>query len=323
MPCFRARPLSVVLVLVLLVIWLGAAAAVPRPASGKGQSFECPAVAVVAARGSEQAALEPVRYAPASQWVSTGYEGENISGLLTYAGARHHAATGEHLFHDVPVLGLPGDVYPAAMPLPALINEGEDPAEIPPREIISRVQNMLHGTTPGRIAHTAASAFLESLHAGISGAPGFLQSWEQDTGCRPDYLLVGYSQGAMVLTTLEASLHQQGRLAGVVYLGNPLVTPGDPSVVGVDTPVGGMAAWAATTPVWAPAPGVDKRLNYCTPRDVVCHVDVSGSTQGAAGAHPNYFLGVDPVTAADDKVADTLAQWISAATSRERYSSPL
>lgn len=87
-------------------------------------------------------------------------------------------------------------------------------------------------TTPHAIAHEAISGLVNSLRSGIANAPGFVADFEHRTGCQPDYILFGYSQGSIVLSHLEQHLHEKGQLRGVVYLGNPQLGAGDPSTVG-------------------------------------------------------------------------------------------
>ena len=82
-------------------------------ATSAADNEQCPEVAIIAARGSEQNfATTPQRYAPNSPWESNGFEAENIAAGLHLAQQRHTAATGESLFHNVPVLALDEETYP-------------------------------------------------------------------------------------------------------------------------------------------------------------------------------------------------------------------
>lgn len=282
---------------------------VPCTAAAAVEAEACPEVAVVAARGSEQNdELTPMRYAPESRWESNGYEAENISGLITAASARHLEHTGEQLMTNVPVIGLDNSVYPAAMPLPELIQDGED---VDAAVFAQRASSVLSSRSPVEISSTAATAFDDSLRRGVSGTPGYLQAWEEATGCAPDYVLIGYSQGAMVLTAVEKQLAEQGRLRGVIYMGNPLLRPGDPSIVGKRVSSGGMAM--ALGDRWPRESGVSRRINYCLPRDIVCDLSpdtVAGQFGATGGTHPEYYAE-DAEDPSAGLVADTFAGWVS------------
>lgn len=282
---------------------------VPTPAASAAEAEVCPEVAVVTARGSEQNdELTPMRYAPDSRWESNGYEAENISGLIATAAARHLEVTGEELMTNVPVIGLDNSVYPAAMPLPELIQDGED---VDAAVFAQRASSVLSSRSPVEIGSTAAGAFDDSLRRGVSGTPGYLQAWEEATGCAPDYVLVGYSQGAMVLTAVEKQLAEQGRLRGVIYMGNPLLRPGDPSIVGKRVVSGGMAQ--AVRDRWPRESEESPRINYCLPKDIVCDLSpetVAGQFGAKGGTHPEYYAQ-DSDDPSAGLVADTFAQWVT------------
>lgn len=306
--------LAAVSVLAFLVLGAPPAHAAAEPAPQEANHRVCPDVAVVAARGSEQnTGLEPTRYADGSIWESNGYEASVINALLTDAEARHLDATGESLLRDVPVLALDESVYPASLPLPVIVEEGEEIAAL---ELASRVRQLLGQTPLPVIANEAATGFLTSMRAGVTGAVPRIQEWEETTGCAPQYLLVGYSQGALVLTAQERELAEAGRLAGVLYLGNPLLRPGDPSTVGGADSGGLLRSVPAEMRRTAPE---TPRINYCLAGDFVCDTSLdalsSTASRGGVGRHEAYFTAED-VEATDTLVAERFASWILDAQGR-------
>lgn len=75
----------------------------------------------------------------------------------------------------------------------------------------------------------------------------------------------------MVLRVQEAKLEQEGRLKRAVYIGNPLLKPGDPVAVGDNTHTGGMLRDIKsedfdTSGISATLP----RIEYCRYGDIVC-----------------------------------------------------
>lgn len=298
------------------------AAAAAAPAAPEAQPGECPEVAVVAARGSEQNGPDdviPTRYAPDSPWRTDGYEAGNIRGLLHLAQQRHLVATGQSLLTDVPVITLDPAVFPAELPLPAVAQPDE---EISGSEAARRLVGIVAATPPHEILLHAARSTRASMETGIDRTPGHLRAWEGRTGCRPDYILVGYSQGAVVLTAQERWLADAGRLRGVVYLGNPLLGAGDPSTI---SPAGGSSGGVlrgVDKQELSPVPGVP-RVNYCLRDDFVCDARPESAElaiRTGLGVHTLYFhndgqtgVGVGRETSATDEiVADSLAAMITA-----------
>lgn len=273
-----------------LLAGLSLAVAAPTASAQTVAPEQCPDTAVLAARGSEQNnGLVPRRYAPESPWVSNGFEARHISQFLDYAQARHREQTGESLLANVPVIALDDSVYPAALPVPADLAEHHLPD----------------------VVDYALSEFLASLGAGIRYTSDFVNDWEAATGCTPDYILIGYSQGALVLNSQEERLAEEGRLRGALYLGNPLLQEEDPSIVGNHETAGGVlksipADWHQTA--WE-AP----RMNYCLDGDLICDTSdkaagISRSTPGTD--HVSYFNGPN-FSEADAHVADTFAGWVT------------
>lgn len=266
---------------------------VPGAAAGVAAPQECPEIVVVAARGSEQNDhLEPTSYSRTSPWVSNGYEGETIRAFLHYAEDRHVAQTGVSLLEDVLVLGLDDTVYPASLPVPALAERGQNLDAV---QMAGRLSTVLSETPAHVIAYDAVGGLVNGLATGIAGTVGYLDAFEAEAGCRPGYILIGFSQGALVLLPQESALKQRGQLAGSLYLGNPLQ---------------GVVTGSSRS----------ESLNYCIDGDFACNLTSStaqAALRNGGGVHDEYFLGVDGLhPAGDGDVADTFADWVTGYTSR-------
>ncbi|MDO5512470.1 hypothetical protein [Corynebacterium sp.] len=274
----------------------------PTPPALAGPQ-ECPAVAVLAARGSDQnEQLTPTVYSPGSVWVSNGYEERTIRAFLHYAESRHPT-----LMRDVPVIALDSEAYPAKLPLPALAREDED---IPPLEMARRTMDLVRERPAHLIASDAVTGFIASVQAGVGNALDYVDDWEAQTGCAPGYILIGYSQGAAVLSAQERHLAERGQLVGSVYLGNPLLREGDVSVIGAPARGGGMLS-----SVPGEVQADSNRMNYCTTDDFSCDLTIDAALDALAaggGVHTRYFL--DDPTDHDELVADTFAGWITGYT---------
>lgn len=286
------------------------------PAPAQAGTQECPAVVVVAARGSDQNEfLEPTRYSDEAPWVSNGYEERNIRAFLQYSEQRYREQTGTSLMKDVHVLALDGSVYPAEFPTPHLT---EDDEEVDNREFARRALDVVRERPPHLLAYDAVSGFVESLRTGVRGTMGYIDAWEESTGCTPGYILIGYSQGALVLAPQEQEFAERGRLIGSLYLGNPLLAPGDATVVGQPNRGGGLLSSLPDSVAPRPADGA-QHLNYCVADDFVCDITSSaatGSLTTKGGAHANYFLEIEGNGASeyDVQVADTFAGWVTGYT---------
>ncbi|MDO5668681.1 MAG: hypothetical protein Q4G50_01630 [Corynebacterium sp.] len=277
-------------------------AAVPAQAAPGEQ--ECPAVAVLAARGSGQSDfLDSTSYSPGSRWVSNGYEEENLRAFFHYVESRHPG-----LFHNVPVVALDDAAYPASKPIPELVPRGEEASAA---QVAQRMGEILSSTPPHVIAGDAAFGFYNGMTTGIQKAVPFLDTWEEETGCAPGYLLVGYSQGAVVLTAQERKLQERGQLVGSLYLGNPLAQVGDSTVVGAPTGGNGMLSGVPVLSSEWRAASISNRLNYCASGDFACDLSwqsVTTSLSSAGGIHSDYFLEANRH---DAEVADTFAEWVT------------
>lgn len=251
------------------------------------QSGECPAVTVVAARGSEQnTQIRPARYSPEAPWTSNGFEERNIRMMFGRLEQQYVRENGESLMKDVYVMGLTDNDYPALLPLSS---EG-----------------------------SSAIDFGSSLLAGREGVLTAIDRFEAETGCRSQYLLVGYSQGVLVIDGQEQELIDRGQYVGSVLIANPSLHPDEPTVIGHQPTTGGLMSSVVPPPLAHP-----NRINYCLPGDIVCdrsaeQLSTSGSSVASAQLstgniragriHSHYF--VTP-RSWDGEVLSTVAGWIS------------
>ncbi|MBN9645072.1 hypothetical protein ACFSSC_08790 [Corynebacterium mendelii] len=160
----------------------------------------------------------------------------------------------------------------------------------------------------------------------VEGALGAIReavSYEDATGCRPDYIVVGYSQGAMAMEMAERILALSGRLTGSVYIGDPWLDPFDPALVG--TPTGGKGMLFRTGPLFAStslrlSPDV---VEYCEFGDPVCDNTRSFIDQvslGGATPHLSYFIRERDADrlANEDYVVERINRMTEASRQRKR-----
>ncbi len=281
--------------LIAAVMGAGLAGAGPEAAAAPGASASsCPELVVLAARGSDQNTDQGEYHGPTSYGgrASAGWEGPNFTAFFNYVEARHPGTMSR-----VQVLGLDEDAYPAAMGLPALAQEGQT---LTPWGVIARLAEIAP-QIPGLLAQTP-QAVVGSVRTGIDRAPGVLRAWEEGTGCRPDVVVAGYSQGAIVGTAIERELAATGRLRGAMYFGNPLRAGT------------GMAAWLPQAAGIQPAADI-ARIDYCLSGDFACDLTVGSAVealQTKARRHASYFLDAAQgrPTAGDSTPADTFAAWV-------------
>lgn len=245
----------------------------PSPAAQLAQPG-CPSVVTLVARGSEENDFYPPS---ASNGHADGYEGEIINRYLDYATSVH-----PDLFDadDRPVRTVGPDYYPARFPVG---EAGED------------IDLAAVATAVGGVGH-----FIDSMARGLPGGLQAVSDYEDATGCAPDYVTVGYSQGVAVLAPVQQKLAAEGRLRGVITLGSPFHRA--PELV-----TGGFVADVPTH-------------DYCLPDDFVCDTGVRSvalalADDEDAGAHADYFrtAAQDPADAlAGDRAAvDALADYLS------------
>lgn len=295
----RAR----VIVAALIAALFAGLCASPTPAHAQQR---CPAVAVIAARGSGQnSQIYRTSYSPEAPWVSNGWEGETIRAFLRHAENRYRATHGGvSLMKDVEVIGLEPRYYPAAYP------EYTAPTIPSTATVLQAMMIGLEYAIPAlRMARGAADEFTASVRTGRSGVIRQINDYEAVTGCRPSYVLSGFSQGAMILLEHERTLARRGQLAGAVYFGNPNTAAGDPATVGVaGGGAGGMLGWLPFNS--RTAAGTHNRVNYCLPLDGVCDLSVQtlqGSAAHNGGNHGRYYLWPSQW---DNQVSDAFGRFV-------------
>lgn len=282
---------------------------------------DCPAVVVVAARGSDQNPEEGEylggqRYADSAPWESNGWEGRNWISFFHFVQA-HSQASGQSVMDDVFVLGLDESAYPATMQLPPLAEEGE---ELDAFQMSSRVGEIVRTHRIDKLVRSVTIGALDSIQEGRANAPGVVADYEARTGCAPQYVIAGYSQGAIVGTSLERHLAATGRLAGVMYLGNPLLRPNSGGTV-LGNPVRGGGLAEVAPRHFRPQPAAlpkEKRVNYCLRGDFSC--DLTGQSalealSDKAERHASYFLdaAAGNPTRSDVRAAEAFIGWVTAA----------
>lgn len=281
--------------------------AVPQalnPAEADAQT-RCPAVVVLAARGSGQnTQVYPTWYSNQAAWASNGWEGETIRAFLRTAESRYAAThNGASLMKDVHVLGLSPNYYPATFP------EYEVPNIAQPNTLGAVLSiAATYGAPVINTAISAATQFVYSVNAGRGGVMDAVNDYERASGCRPSYIPVGFSQGAMILAEHERELARRGQLAGVIYMGNPMTAPRDRHTVGV--PGGGAGGILGLFPNnTRDGAATGNRVNYCLPLDGVCDLSVATleGSRANGGNHGRYFLRHSRW---DNQVADSFGRFV-------------
>lgn len=247
----------------------GTGAATGTTTEQAGES--CPSTVVLAGRGSEQ---NHVTYpdGPLARY-SNGWEGEAVSNLFTFTLAEHPEILDDG---TTQIIGITDEHYPARFPLPKSV------ADVTPAGLVE-----------------SAQLTTDSVIRSFTGGQTQVDDWEATTGCRPDYITVGYSQGELPMVGVQRDLAAEGRLRGVLAFGNPLHhVPGARGFPGVPRDV--------------------PSLDYCVPDDVVCDTSprsafLALTDPDDAGVHADYFEDAVAGTpsAGDRHVADTLADWLS------------
>ncbi|WP_301206277.1 cutinase family protein [Corynebacterium stationis] len=262
------------------------------PAAGhaKVQEQICPVTVMLAARGSDQNEeygeyFGPQLYSENSA-PSNGYEGPNFTAMFHQLEQRHPGT-----MDSVYVLALDDEAYPAAMGLPPLAEEGENIGLI---ELVQRAVGIVQQYPIHDLIHSVAFGFIDSVRSGMSNAPKVVEEYEATTGCKPNYVVAGFSQGALVTTSVEKYLANTGRLEGAVTIGNPLHK----------------YPWAMERAALPEG----RRVDYCLNGDFVCDFSLEAASDALstkAEVHASYFLN-EP-TAQDVRVIDAVAGLLNSA----------
>ena len=287
---------------------LGAASVLgPGPAAhaeeAGPQAKVCPATVVIAARGSEQSQIAPRRYSPEADWTSNGWESQTISDFLTYAEAHYaQAHQGESLLKDTQVIGIEEQSYPGLLYTPRalwMLRNGQSV------DILNLVR-ALSVMTPQQLLGSQEDSFQWSVSEGIKGTAAAISTYEAQSGCRPKYIQIGYSQGAVITNVQEDSLMKRGVLTGSVYIGDPVVKPGAKELVGGAPGGGGMMWQQAPAGVRADA----AKVELCFPGDIVC--ETTPGTASKVPTHLDYYKHAQPQTAGEVFAAEKFAEWVLA-----------
>lgn len=253
------------------------------------QVGECPTVVALAARGSEQnSQIRPTRYSPQSPWTSNGFEEKNLRAFFGRLEQYQLKTTGASVMDDVFVLGLNNVDYPASLPL----------------------------SSQG----SSAIEFGTSSSSGREHLISIIDRFEAESGCKPGYLLVGYSQGALVIADQEEELIARDQYVGSVYIANPNLRSDDPTVVGHQPTTGGILSSLENPDI------AMHTINYCLPGDIFCDrsfEQFSASGSSVAGAqlstgnsrvgriHLQYFVTEQPW---DEEIFAEVGSWIKEAS---------
>ncbi|GAB3081472.1 hypothetical protein [Corynebacterium aquatimens] len=291
-----------------VIAFVAAVTAVLVPvAPQQAEARSCPAVAVVAARGSGQPNAGRTNYG--GPWTSNGWEGAHIRAFLQKSEARYRAThNGASLMRSVEVIGMEPGFYPAFAPS----YNGPVPAVPQTTQQALAIVSEL-GLPTLRMGLNAANDFLKSVTIGRAGVIRQIDAYQRATGCRPQYVLTGFSQGAMVMQHAESELARRNQLAGVVYLGNPMTAPGDPATIGVPGGgAGGLVGWMPLNSRTTAA--TPHRANYCLPLDGVCDASIqtAQASRATGGNHGRYFIAPSRW---DNIVMDRFGHWVD----RVRY----
>ena len=247
-----------------------AASLLSAPVASASGVEACPDTVVLVARGSDQNEEQgeyvgPQRYSERAP-ESTGFEGRNFAALFHKVEQRHPGA-----MEGVYVLALDSEAYPAAMNLPPLAQEGED---LSPLQLMQRAFGILQQHSLGEMAYSVTFGAIDSLRTGARNAPKVVDNYETTTGCHPRWVAAGYSQGALVATSVEGYLAETGRLHAMLTFGNPLH----------------QVPWAKNR---AGLPG-NRSVDYCLDGDFVCDFSLGAANRALATKaerHASYFLG--------------------------------
>ncbi|MGO2876708.1 MAG: cutinase family protein [Corynebacterium casei] len=250
--------------------------------------WACPDMVVLAARGSDQneeygESFGPQRYSE-NVALSNGYEGPNFTALFHSVEQRHPGT-----MDSVYVLALDDEAYPTNMDLPPLAEEGENISAI---EMVQRAVGITQQYPVGELLQSVAFGLVDSLRAGVTNAPRVVEEYEATTGCKPRYVVAGFSQGALITTSVEKYLAVTGRLHGAVTIGNPLHK----------------YPWMMERAALPEG----KRVDYCLDGDFVCDFSLEAANDvlsTKAEKHASYFLY--ELTVQDIRVIDEVAAMLS------------
>ncbi|MCQ9342864.1 PE-PPE domain-containing protein [Corynebacterium kozikiae] len=271
-----------------------AAQAVQATQTQASQPRECAPLVVVASRGSNQNKPEQL---------GTDNLSPNLRGFLNSLNAAlaAHPDADARALAPLPVIALPPSEYPAEIPFPEYLEHvslsGSSEARVDLRE-----------KGPRGVVREVVQGFNTSMDMGITHTKAAIEAFERDTGCTPNYLLAGYSQGILVNNAVEPWLYERVTARGNTVTAMTLVDPFQP--------VSGILAETATLPNlhgYLPIPLYlpDQRVSHlrlCFAGDYVCQLGFSGLLLvdlGRINIHAHYF---DPQREAANITAGSTAE---------------
>ncbi|MDO4687109.1 MAG: PE-PPE domain-containing protein [Corynebacterium sp.] len=280
---------------VVVAVAVAASISSLSPSAGAQEPEVCPAVEIIATRGTTEDGIGPQQYGGAH---SNGFEGEVLHRFFRYLEQRHGAG----VFDGVAVTGVEETAYRADPEFPEEVlypAEHEDRLTAASRVILEQ----------GSISTVIEPflSFLRSVFDGEKTIPAAMNAEHHAQGCSPETILVGYSQGAMVLQPYEEQLAREGKLVGSLMLGNPELQMGQADA-GQPQHSGGLFALSS-----APPQQTAPRYEYCKRNDFVC--DTSADVSAGIDMHLSYFDPELPYDSNDEAAADMVAQWVQAAKS--------
>lgn len=267
---------------------LGCAYAAPPVKADEQQ--QCPRIEIVAARGTSEIGIGPQKYGSA---VSNGFEGKVLSRLLHFIEQRY----GPEIFDEVVITGIDDTVYRAEPRVPDTVGEPG-----PPNARKEAAWELIQKHGPIRTIVEPIARFMRSAFDGSVAVPAAMEMKAQDTGCRAQTIVLGYSQGAIVLQPYELQLAREGRLVGTLMIGDPQLKIGQVNF-GQPEHNGGLFAGSSLEPQQ-----LVPRFEYCKRKDFIC--DTSLDVAGGLDVHQSYFDPQVMRDADEEAVAELLAQWV-------------
>lgn len=317
--------LALVIAAVPTVTPAAAAESVPvvPPTRSAPDAQLCPEVVVLAARGTAGGhTLSPTRYSSQGPWVSNGYEDATVRAFLQQTERLYGEENGgASLLKDVAVRGLEPWHYPQPENPENPENDEQSEDHAQSREDGRVAETVLQTLLlANRLAHpltqtVASTASVLSASIGDRptdgrGAVRAVRDYESNTGCRPDYILIGSGEGAVELAGLERPLAERDSLIGVLHLG-----AGQPATPEPDSPEGsgGVPGVAGTLLRQLTQSRQDTepesaghRLNYCVLADMACGDPAAPQSRSALD-----YTRWD--SAADRKIMQAFASWVDGA----------
>ena len=139
-----------------------------------------------------------------------------------------------------------------------------------------------------------------SITRGVASTIAHHDEYVREHGCQPKTVLLGYSQGAIVMQRAERAIAERGNLAGVIYFGNPLRSANDPAVIGAVGNRVGLQTYLEPSENSLKYRAAHDVVDFCIPLDPVCDQPGRGEEGGLAVTLGDGALSIPlPRSAAD------------------------